>query len=124
MRMRVFILLTITLVSAVTAVADDSVAISKLISDIDAAIKKDESRMLSIITINTDVAVTTLEREKSRTGFSFGEVYVAHSIALAAHKRFDQVVVMKADGNSWGKVAQMNKVSLRGAANSIKELMR
>jgi len=122
--MPAFILFLITLFPAALARADDSVAISKLISEIDAAAKTDKSRMLSIITINTDVAGTTLEKEKARTGFTLGEVYVAHSIALAAHKNFAQIAAMKGKENSWGKVAQLNKVSLRGAASSIKELMR
>ena len=124
MRASSFILLAITLLSTTIAHADDSVAINKLISEIDAAAKTDKARMLSIITINTDVAGTTLEKEKARTGFTLGEVYVAHSIALAARKSFDQVAAMKTKENTWGRVAQMNKVSLRGAASSIKELMR
>jgi hypothetical protein len=122
--MRVFILVPITLLAATIARADDSAAINKLISEIDAAAKIDKARMLSIVTINTDVAGTTLEKEKARTRFSLGEVYVAHSIALAAHKTFDQIVAMKAKDDSWGRVAQRNKVSLRGATSSIKELMR
>ena len=32
----------------------------------------------------------TLEQEKSRTGLSFGDVYVAHSLALASRKRFNR----------------------------------
>jgi hypothetical protein len=124
MRAPSFILLAVTLLSITIAQADDSVAINKLISEIDAAAKSNQARMLSIITINTDVTGTTLEKEKARTGFTLGEVYVAHSIALAAHKSFDQVAVMKTNGNTWGRVATMNKVSLRGAASSIKELMR
>jgi hypothetical protein len=124
MRTRVFILVPITLLAATIARADDSAAINKLISEIDAAAKIDKARMLSIVTINTDVAGTTLEKEKARTRFSLGEVYVAHSIALAAHKTFDQVAAMKTKDETWGKVAQRNKVSLRGATSSIKELMR
>jgi hypothetical protein len=123
MRAPSFILLAMTLFSTTIARADDSIAINKLISEIDAAAKTDKARMLSIITINTDVAGRTLEKEKAR-GFTLGEVYVAHSIALAAHKSFDQVAAMKTKENTWGRVAQMNKVSLRGAASSIKELMR
>src|SRR4051812_25737570 len=60
-----------------------TVPIAKCIADIDAAARVDKQRTLSIIVINTDVAATTLEKEKARTGFSFGEVYVAHSLALA-----------------------------------------
>jgi len=122
--MRGFILLLMMLLPAASARADDSVAINKLIAEIDAAAKTDRPRMLTIIVINTDVAGSTLEKEKARTGFTLGEVYVAHSIALAAHKSFSQIAAMKSPGNTWGRVAQMNKVSLRGAANSIKELMR
>jgi hypothetical protein len=124
MRAGPLILLTVALFSASIAEADDSVAINKLISEIDAAARENKTRMLSIITINTDVATTTLEKERARTGFTLGEVYVAHSIALAAHKSFAQIVAMKAKGDTWGKVALLNKVSLRGATSSIRELMR
>ena len=92
MRAGPLILLTVALFSASIAGADDSVAINKLISEIDAAARENKTRMLSIITINTDVATTTLEKERVRTGFTLGEVYVAHSIALAAHKSFAQIV--------------------------------
>src|ERR1044072_1490932 len=63
---------------AVTAGANDPAAIDKLIADIDAAAKANKARMLRIIIINTDVAGPTLEQEKSRTGLSLGEIYVAH----------------------------------------------
>ena len=124
MRIPAFLFLAGALLSAPIVRADDSVAINKLISEIDAAARTNRSRMLSIITINTDVATATLEKEKERTGFTLGEIYVAHSIGLAAHKTFAQVVAMKAKEKTWGKVAQANQVSLRGAASSIKELMR
>jgi hypothetical protein len=124
MRATSLILLALAFLSASIAGADDSAAINKLISEIDAAARTNKSRMLSIITINTDVATTTLEKEKERSGFTLGEIYVAHSIALAAHKTFAQVAAMKAKEKTWGKVAQANQVSLRGATSSIKELMR
>jgi len=124
MRATSLILLALAFLSASIAGADDSAAINKLISEIDAAARINKSRMLSIITINTDVATTTLEKEMARTGFTLGEVYVAHSIGLAAHKSFAQIVAMKTKGEIWGKVAQLNKVSLRGATSSIRELMR
>jgi hypothetical protein len=124
MRIPAFLFLTGALLSTPIARADESAAINKLISEIDAAARTNKSRMLSIITINTDVATTTLEKEKARTGFTLGEVYVAHSIALAARKTFAQIVAMKAKEKTWGKVAQVNQVSLRGATSSIQELMR
>ena len=80
--------------------------------------------MLSIVIINTNVAGDTLKKQKSRTGLSLGEVYVAHSLALASRKSFDQIVASKASGNSWTKIAQTNKVSLLGSTAALKEMMR
>jgi hypothetical protein len=117
-----YILLMISLLPAAMARADEAKAINSLIAEIDSAVKANKPHMLSLITINTDVAGTTLEQEKSRTGFSYGEVYVAHSIALASHKTFDQIAAVKAKGNSWAQIAQMNKVRLRGSAALLKEM--
>ena len=104
--------------------ADDSALINKLIADINAAAKANKARILRIIIINTDVAGSTLEQEKSRTGLSLGEVYVAHSLAMASHKSFNQIAALKARGLSWGKIAQMHSVSLRGSAAALKEMLR
>ncbi len=123
MRVPVFILM-ITLLSAAIARADDSAAINKLIADINAAAKTNKARILRIIVINTDVAASTLESEKSRTGLSFGDVYVAHSLAMASHKSFNQIVALKASGQSWAKIAQMHKVSLRGSAAALKKMLK
>jgi PIN domain nuclease of toxin-antitoxin system len=121
--MPVFIL-AITLLSTAIARADDSAGINKLIGDINAAAKANKARMLRIIVINTDVAASTLEREKSRTGLSYGDVYVAHSLAMASHKSFDQIVALKTSGQSWAKVAQMHKVSLQGSTAALKEMLK
>jgi PIN domain nuclease of toxin-antitoxin system len=123
MRVPVFILM-ITLLSAAIARADDSAAINKLIADINAAAKTNKARILRIIVINTDVAASTLESEKSRTGLSFGDTYVAHSLAMASHKSFNQIVALKASGQSWAKIAQMHKVSLRGSAAALKKMLK
>jgi hypothetical protein len=123
MRVPVFILM-ITLVSSAIARADDSAAINKLIADVNAAAKADKARMLRIIVINTDVAASTLELEKSRTGLSYGDVYVAHSLAMASQKSFNQIVALKGSGQSWARIAQMHKVSLRGSAAALKKMLK
>ena len=107
-----------------TAGVDDSAAIDKLIADINAAAKANKARMLRIIIINTDVAGPTLEQEKSRTGLSLGEVYVAHSLAMASHKSFNQIVALKAKGQSWAKIAQMHNISLKGSTAALKEMLK
>ena len=124
MRVPALILLMITFLSATIARADNSTAINKLIADINAAAKANKARMLKIMVINTDVAASTLEQEKSRTGLSLGEVYVAHSLAMASHKSFNQIVALKASGQSWAKIAQMHKVSLQGSTAALKEMLK
>ena len=123
MRVHVFILM-ITWLSTAIVSADDSAAIHKLIVDINAAAKTNKARILRIIVINTDVAASTLEQEKSRTGLSYGEVYVAHSLAMASHKSFNQIVALKASGQSWARIAQMHKVSLQGSTAVLKEMLK
>jgi len=109
---------------AATTGRDESGAIDKLIADINAAAKANKGRMMRIIVINTDVAASTLEAEKSRTGLSLGEVYVAHSLAMASHKSFNQIVALKAKGHSWVKIAQMHNISLRGSTAALKEMLK
>ena len=114
----------ITLLSTAMAKADDSAAINKLIADINAAAKTNKARLLRIMVINTDVAASILELEKSRTGLSYGDMYVAHSLAMASHKSFNQIVAAKASRQSWAKIAQTNKVSLRGSTAALKEMLK
>jgi PIN domain nuclease of toxin-antitoxin system len=112
------------LLSAALAAADDSTAIAKLVDDINAAVRTDKRRMLSIITINTDVATTTLEQEKARTGLSFGDIYVAHALSLATRKKFDTIIALKTSGQSWAQIARGHKVTLKGSRELIKEMQK
>jgi hypothetical protein len=124
MRVLALIFLLIALFAGGLARADDSSAINKLIADINAAAKANKARMLKIMVINTDVAASTLEQEKSRTGLSLGEVYVAHSLAMASQKSFSQIVALKAKGQSWASIAQVHKVSLKGSTHALREMLK
>ena len=103
---------------------NDPAAIAKLIEDINAAVRANKQRMLSIITINTDVAASTLEQEKERTGLSFGDVYVAHSLALATRKKFSGIVALKKSGQNWAQIAKSHNVTLKGSSELIKEMQK
>jgi hypothetical protein len=106
------------------AVAADPKTIGKLIDDINAAVRTNKERMLSIIVINIDVATSTLEREKKETGFTFGDVYVAHSLALATRKKFSAIVALKKSGQSWAQIAKSHGVTLKGSSELIKEMQK
>jgi Na+-transporting methylmalonyl-CoA/oxaloacetate decarboxylase gamma subunit len=107
-----------------SAVAADPKAITKLIDDINAAARTNKERMTSIIVINTDVGATTLERQKKETGLTLGDVYVAHSLALATKKKFSAIVALHKSGQSWAQIAKSHNVTLKGSSELIKEMQK
>lgn len=123
MKKSVVILLT-TLFSTAIAAAEDAAAIAKLIEDINAAVRSNKQRMVSIITINTDVSASQLEREKSETGLTFGDVYVAHSLSLATRKKFNAIIALHKSGQSWAQIAKAHGVTLKGSSELIKEMQK
>jgi hypothetical protein len=110
--------------SAGATVSADPKAIAKLIDDINAAARTTKERMTSIIVINTDVATTTLERQKKETGLTLGDVYVAHSLALATKKKFSAIVSLHKSGQSWAQIAKSHNVTLKGSSDLIKEMQK
>ena len=104
--------------------AHDSVSIAKLIEDINAAVRSNKQRMLSIITINTDVAGSQLEQEKTRTGLTFGDVYVAHSLGFATKKKFNAIVELHKSGKSWADIAKSHNVTLKGSSELIEQMKK
>jgi hypothetical protein len=110
--------------SGATAVAADPKAIAKLIDDINAAARTNRERMISIIVINTDVAVATLEQQKKETGLTLGDIYVAHSLALATKKKFSAIVSLHKSGQSWTQIAKSHNVTLKGSSELIKEMQK
>jgi 3-oxoacyl-[acyl-carrier-protein] synthase III len=110
--------------SAGATVRADPATIAKLIDDINAAVRTNKERMLSIIVINTDVATATLEREKRETGMTFGDIYVAHSLSLATRKKFSTIIALHKNGQTWAQIAKSHNVSLKGSSELIKEMQK
>jgi hypothetical protein len=106
------------------AVTADPKAITKLIDDINAAARTNKQRILSIIVINTDVASATLEHEKAQYGLTLGDVYVAHSLALATGKKAGTIFALHKSGKTWAEIAKSHNVSLKGSSELIKEMQR
>lgn len=103
---------------------NDPAAIARLISDINAAARTNKERMLSIIVINTNIAATTLEQEKARTGLSLGDIYVAHALSLATKKKFHAIIDLHKSGKSWADIAKSHNVSLKGSDELIREMKK
>lgn len=110
------ICLTLLVVASVTAIGARAASLSKTIANINADANKPggPEQVLKSISASTHVPVATLEKEKAKTGMSYGDLFAAHSIANAAGKSFDQIAASKTKGKSWDQVAEENNVSTGG----------
>ena len=115
MKMKNFFLTVVILLFA-TAVRLEAASIRQTIASINADAQKPggPERVLKSISASTHIPVATLEKEKAKLGLSYGDLYVAHAIASAAGKKFDEIVKLKTQGQTWDKIADANNVSLGG----------
>ncbi len=110
------ILLTLILAFATTLAWAKELSISQTIANINADAQKPggEERALKSISASTHLPVTTLAQEKASTGLTCGDLYIAHAIASASGKSFNEIVKLKKHGQSWDKIADANHVTLGG----------
>lgn len=114
MKMKHFLLSLVILLSMIT-VGAQAASLNKTIATINSDANKPggPEAVMKSISASTHVPVATLEKQKAKSGFSYGDLYAAHAIAKAAGKSFDEVAAMK-KGQTWDKVAEANNVSLDG----------
>jgi hypothetical protein len=100
--------------------ADDASLIKKIIAQLnsDAKTPAGEARALQSISKSTRVPVARLQAEKTQTGWTVGDLYVAHAIAAASGKEFSQIVAARRSGQAWAQIAAAHNVSLSGGAKS------
>ena len=110
------ICLTLLVVASVAAFAVKAASISSTIASINADAQKEggPAAVLKSISASTHVPVATLEKEKAKSGLSYGDLYAAHAIANASGKSFDQIAALRSKGDSWDKIADESNVSLGG----------
>lgn len=115
LKMRNFLLALVILLFA-TAVRLEATSIRQTIASINADAQKPggPERVLKSISASTHIPVATLEKEKAKSGLSFGDLYVANAIASASGKKFDEIVGLKRKGQTWDKIADDNNVSIGG----------
>jgi hypothetical protein len=113
--MKSFFLTLVVLLSVITARVQ-AASIAQTIANVNADAKKEggQERVLKSISASTHIPVATLEKEKARSGLSYGDLFIAHAIASASGKSFDQIAALKTKGQTWDKIADDNNVSLGG----------
>ena len=72
----------------------------------------DQTDVLTRISNETGVPVSTLQTQQTATGLGFGELETANLLATASGKSFDDIVAMHKAGEGWGKIARDNGLNL------------
>ena len=110
------IFLTLLVLAAVIAVGVKAASIQKTIANINADANKPggPEQVLKSISASTHIPVATLEKQKAKSGLDYGDLFIAHSIAKASGKSFEEIAALKAKGQTWDAIADANNVSLGG----------
>ena len=103
-------------VLALTATGAVAASLSKTVAQINADASKEGgvAKVLESISKSTGVSASTLEKQKSKTGLTYGDVFAAHSIAKASGKSFDEIAALKKQGQTWDQIADANGVETGG----------
>ena len=72
------------------------------------------AKVVQSISKSTGVPAATLEKQKTSTGFSYGDIFAAHSIAKASGKTFEAIAALKKKGQTWDQIAEANGVDIGG----------
>lgn len=72
------------------------------------------ARVVQSISKSTGVPAATLEKQKTSTGLTYGDLFAAHSIAKASGKTFDAIAALKKKGQTWDQIAEANGVDIGG----------
>jgi len=105
---RLIIAAFILVVVATMSRADVTTDLKKTTVDINAQAQTNagRTRVLTAISKETGVSVTTLQSQQSATKLGFGDLTIANLLASASGKTFDQIVAMFKAGEGWGKIAK------------------
>jgi hypothetical protein len=105
---RLIIAAFIVVVAATMSRADVMTDLKRTSADLNtqAQTNAGRTRVLTAISSETAVSVTTLQSQQSATKLGFGDLTIANLLASASGKTFDQIVAMFKAGEGWGKIAK------------------
>jgi hypothetical protein len=94
--------------------ADDIVILERTASDFDTWGSRPDGRerVLTAISRETGVPITTLEMQRNNSRLGYGGLFIANSLASATGQTFDEIAALKASGHGWGWIAKQNNVKL------------
>ena len=108
------LVLAVLFLAAAIARAEEVVILERTASEFDtrAATANGREQVLSAISRDTGVPISTLEAQRDQTRLGYGGLFIANSLASATGKTFDEIAALKASGHGWGWIAKQNNVKL------------
>jgi hypothetical protein len=108
------ILAALLFFGAALAQADDVIILESTANDFDTWGMRPHGRerVLSAISRETGVPITTLEMQRNNSRLGYGGLFIANSLASATGQTFDDIAALKASGHGWGWIAKQNNVKL------------
>ena len=77
-------------------------------------------RVVQSISKSTGVPAATLEKQKTSTGLTYGDIFAAHSIAKASGKNFNEIAALRKKGQNWDQIAEAHGVDIGGKKTTAK----
>jgi hypothetical protein len=102
--------------------ADDFVVLDRTASDFDTwgAQPNGRQRVVTVISRETGLPMTTLETQRQETRLGYGGLFIANSLASATGRSFDEIVALRNSGHGWGWIAKENGVKLGPIVSSAR----
>ena len=116
MKMKKFSL-TLVCLLAVTGMRLSAASLTQTVASINSDAQKagGPAKVLQSVSKSTGVPVATLEKQKTTTGLTYGDIFAAHTVAKASGKTFDEIVALRKKGDSWDKISTDTGVAPSGS---------
>src|SRR5712692_10636103 len=92
-----FFVVASALLCTATVFADDEANLNRVLGSLNARANLPDGKNYVMATVSreTKVPIKTLAAEQSQTGFGFGELFAAHTIAAAGGRSFQEIAALR-----------------------------
>jgi hypothetical protein len=107
--------LVVTALLCATTFADDEANLNRVLGSLNARANMPNGKnyVMAVVSRETKVPIKTLAMEQSQTGFGFGELFAAHTVAAASGKSFQEIATLRLkQRKNWSQMSQQLNVDI------------
>lgn len=79
-----------------------------------------EDRVLTRLSDDLGLSKETLKQQKEQSGLSYGNLFIANSLAKSSDTTFDQITAERKSGKGWGQIANSHNIRLGEVVSGAK----